>query len=91
MRHGMFARACFYLGAIRAQGYLAIDPLGVQVESCRKQNVAFAERSRTGETSFNHGSGAGCRFHGFAFSQQALGACSGERDARLTEFAAGED
>ena len=53
MRHGMFARACFYLGAIAAQDYLAIDPLGVQVESCRKQNVAFAERSRTGETSFD--------------------------------------
>ena len=89
MRHGMFARACFYLGAIVAQGYPAIDPLGVQVESCRKQNVAVAERSRTGETSFNHGSGAGCRFLGFA-SQQALGACLRECDARLTFIAASE-
>ena len=90
MRHGMYARACSFSGANAAQGYLAIDPLGVQVESCRKQNVAFAERSRTGEkTSFNHGSGAGCRFLGFA-SQQALGACLGECDARFTLFAAGE-
>ena len=89
MRHGMLVRACFYLDAIWAQGYLAIDPLGVQVESCRKQNVAFAERSRTGDTSFNHGSGAGCRFLGLA-SQQARGACFRQCDARLTDLAAGE-
>ena len=85
MRHGMFARACYlprrHLGSRLIQLSILwvyrLNPVEIKTSQLQSEAVEY--------TSFNHGSGAWKRFLGVS-SQQARGACFGERDERFTGF-----